>query len=114
MSGDITVPARGHSHQSAKAKPQSGSAKKKNGPVSYLVVNASVWEMALKIAEKKVERIEVISPVKVEIWTVGGKVTLCLVFGPQESNMTLWREQKHLMRNSIRGSKRNRQYHGSN
>lgn len=69
MSGDITVPARNHSHGAAKAKK---GDKRKNGPVSYLTVNRQVWEAALYIAERHVERITVLTPTKVEVWTVGG------------------------------------------
>lgn len=70
MSNDITVPARNHSHGSAKSKP---GKKRRNGPVSYMVVNKSVWDAALLLAERKVERVEIISPTKVEVWIVGGK-----------------------------------------
>lgn len=66
---NMIVPARNHSHGSAKPK---GDKKRKNGPVSYLVVNRQVWQAALYIAERHVERITVLSPTKVEVWTVGG------------------------------------------
>ena len=65
MAHDITVPARSHSHGSAKAKAGSGS---KNGPVGYIKVNRIVWDAAMVLAERKVERIDVHSPTKVDVW----------------------------------------------
>lgn len=70
---DTTVPARGHSHGSAKGKKGSRS---KNGPVGYMVVNKNVWDAALLLAEHKIKRIDIISPTKVDVWTVGGKAGL--------------------------------------
>lgn len=66
---DIIVPAMGHSHRSA--APKKGS-KRSNGPVTMLTVNRQIWETALGIAERHIERITVLTPTKVEIWTVGG------------------------------------------
>lgn len=65
MSTTITVPARSHSHGAAKRKKGSGS---RSGPVSSLRVNLSVWQTALRYADNRVERIDVLSPTKVEVW----------------------------------------------
>jgi hypothetical protein len=62
---EITVPARSHSHGAAKAKKGS---KSRNGAVKSTKVNLGVWQTALKYADGKVERIDIISPVKVEVW----------------------------------------------
>lgn len=73
--GDVTIPARSHSHGSAKAKPV--SAKGKNGPIGYVKVNESVWAavrevLHLSIAGRDFRTVDVYGPGKVEISNYGG------------------------------------------
>lgn len=71
---EVIVPARSHSHGSAKAK---SGTKGKNGPIGYVKVNESVWaairEVAqLRIAGRDFRTIEIHTVGKVEISNYGG------------------------------------------